>query len=337
MGTQAVVSHMFSPSGAAGLPTYEIALATCDGSRFLEEQLDSLAAQTLPPCRLVVVDDGSNDDTVARIRMWALRSSFSVLLLVRENRLGSLTSFAEALAATEAAYVFLCDQDDHWDPDKAEVLLRCMARLEEKHGRDVPLLVHGDLRLIDVSGTVINPSFHLLQNLDPSRDDLLDLALQNTVTGCATLVNRACLDAALPFPERAVLHDWWLALVAAGLGAVAYEPVPLVSYRQHGSNLVGAAGFRQQMFRRLRQLLGHWQLGNLVLPPIQQLQAYVESYGNRLGRSLSHDRALYVKRLTSNVRTERMAAALALRLRKHGWVRTLGFYFCLLLWQPSRR
>ena len=337
MGAETVVMvEDLDPADRKPLPAYEIVLATCDGSRFLEEQLDSLRTQTIPPSRLVVVDDASRDDTPARIGSWARRTGMPVLLLRRQRRQGSLASFGQALAATGAGYVFLCDQDDRWDRDKAEVLLGRMGRLEARHGRDTPLLVHSDLRLIDAAGTVRHRSFHRHQTLNPQRDGLLDLALQNTVTGCATLVNRACLSAALPFPDAAVLHDWWLALVAAGLGALDYDPVARLGYRQHGANVVGAAGFHQQMARRLLELPRVWASGALVLPAIKQLQAFVSRHGAQLADQ-PPELSLKLQQLTARARGERLQAALSLHLRKHGWVRTLGFYFCLLLWTPKGR
>ena len=310
------------------MPPYEIVLATCEGGRFLEEQLDSLRAQSLAPHRLVVVDDASNDDSLSILSQWAKRTDFPVLMQKRNRRQGSLATFGQALAAAETGYVFLCDQDDRWDSDKAEAMLHRMLQFEALHGSKTPLLLHSDLRVMDASGRVNHPSFHRLQNLEPQRVGLLDLAFQNTVTGCATLVNRACLAAALPFPEQAVLHDWWLAMVAAGLGALDYDPVARLSYRQHGRNLVGAAGFGLLMRRRLRQLPKAWASGALVVPAINQFEAFVHRYG-------PSELVTAVEQLVSDRWFSRLRAAMGLRLSKHGWLRTIGFYLCLMLWQQK--
>lgn len=328
MGVKGVVTFSTANRAPAKLPAYEIALATCDGERFLEEQLKSLRAQTLTPRRLVVVDDASTDQSLTILRGWARQSGIPVMAYSRDNRQGSLATFGQALAATETGYVLLCDQDDRWDSDKAEILLHRMLHLEALHGMNTPLLVHSNLRVMDAAGNVNHPSFHRLQNLDPQRDALLDLAFQNTVTGCATLVNRACLKAALPFPEQAVLHDWWLAMVAARLGFLDYDPTARLSYRQHGRNLVGAAGFARQMRQRLRQLPQTWASGALVVPAIVQLQAFVHRYGPA-------ELIPAVEQLVSGGRRSRLRAAMNLQLSKHGWLRTTGFYICLLLWQSN--
>lgn len=327
-GANSVLTFSTAKLESAQQPAYEIALATCDGERFLEEQLMSLQAQTLTPGRLVVVDDASTDQSVTILQGWARQSGIPVMAFSRNSRQGSLATFGQALAATEAGYVLLCDQDDRWDSDKAEILLKRMLHLEALHGVTTPLLVHSNLRLMDAAGNVNHPSFHRLQNLDPQRDGLLDLALQNTVTGCATLVNRACLEAALPFPEQAVLHDWWLAMVAARLGHLSYDPLARLSYRQHGRNLVGATGFGRQMRQRLRQLPKTWASGALVVPAIVQLQAFVHRYG-------PVELIPAVDQLLSGGRRSRLRAAMNLQLRKHGRLRTIGFYICLMLWQSN--
>ena len=322
-------------SGVGG--AYEVLLATCNGAEHLDQQLASILAQTRPPQRLLVADDASSDGTAQLLEAWQRRSAVPIeLLQPLPQRQGSCASFERLLTASRAAYVMPADQDDLWDVDKAERLLAAMVALERRWGSEQPLLVHGDLRLIDATGEALAPSFHRHQGLRPQRTGWLEVALQNVVTGCACLVNRACVQQALPFPPEAVLHDWWLALVAARLGCIGYVAEPCVSYRQHGSNLVGAAGWRRQLRRRLREGLvantGQEAAEQWLGPGLRQLRACQQRYGD--GLSLRQRRcfdALYGRACWS-----RLAAALALGLRKHGPWRTLGFYGALLRWQPQQ-
>src|SRR5439155_22468886 len=78
-------------------------------------------------------------------------------------------------------------------------------------------------------------------------------------TGCASLINRSLLEIALPLPPAAVLHDWWITACAAAFGTIRYLPEPLVLYRQHGRNAVGAASVwrRLQPWRVVRN--GAWR------------------------------------------------------------------------------
>ena len=312
---------------------YEVVLATWNGAAFLDQQLASIEAQSVRPQRILVADDASSDATPALLERWRMRSLVPLEVLpALTSRQGSCASFERLLAASRAAYVMPADQDDIWEPDKAARLLRAMAALELRWGTAQPLLVHSDLSLIDADGHRLGSSFHRFQGLRPGRDRWLAIALQNVVSGCACLVNRACVEQALPFPAEVVLHDWWLALVAAHRGAIGYVPQACVRYRLHGGNEVGALGWRRQLRRRLHQGLAADGPERLVGPGLRQLRACVERFGP--GDDPRQSQAL--ADLFHPSPLHRSRGALALRLRKHGLWRTLGFYGALWRWQPQR-
>src|SRR4029077_11295650 len=102
------------------------------------------------------------------------------------------------------------------------------------------LLVHSDLSVVDDALRELQPSFWRYSGFDPERTNLARLLLKNTVTGCASLVNLPLVMLPVPVPPAALLHDYWLALVAAAAGRIAVVREPLVAYRQHARNAVGA-------------------------------------------------------------------------------------------------
>ena len=121
------------------------------------------------------------------------------------------------------------------------MLLEAIRRLEAGAAPHGPALVHCDLRLIDAAGRQVSGSFWKYQRLEPSNSTrLAPLLVQNVVTGCASLFNRALAERASPIPEGVVMHDWWLALCCAAFGRTGWTREPLVDYRQHGRNQVGA-------------------------------------------------------------------------------------------------
>ena len=313
---------------------YEVVMATCNGASYLDEQMASILQQSLPPERLLVADDGSTDDTLERLVQWQRRSVIPIELLPasQHERLGSCRNFERLLQASRASYVMLADQDDIWDHNKAELLLQEMAQLEACRGVDSPLLVHADLRLIDADGRARAASFYRRQGLHPERQSLLQVGLQNVVTGCAAVVNGACVVQALPFPADVVLHDWWLALVAAQAGGMSYLPQPCVSYRQHSTNVVGALGWRRQLQRRMCQVLRAHPThvaDALISPGLLQLRACVRRFGPEA-------LAARLDLLWSRSAWMRLRTALELGLRKHGLLRTAGFYAALLIVRPSQ-
>ena len=311
---------------------YEVVMATWNGADHLDQQFASILGQSCLPVRVLVADDGSSDATLTLVEAWQRRSSVPVELLpARPQRLGSCASFERLLAASRAPYVMPADQDDIWDTDKAVRLLTAMGELERHWGSATPLLVHGDLRLIDHQERPLAPSFHRFQGLQPQRSTWLAIALQNVVTGCSSLVNRACIAQALPFPPEAVLHDWWLALVAARQGHIAFLPEACVSYRQHGANAVGAIGGQRQLLKRLRQALDAGAVQRLLGPGLDQLQACTQRFPD----GLTAQQNRWLAQLRHPLPLRRWRAAQALGLRKHGVWRTAGFYAALGFWSPA--
>jgi glycosyltransferase involved in cell wall biosynthesis len=225
------------------MQTVDVLLATYNGARFLSELLRSIEAQTHPDWRLIVRDDGSNDDTPAILAEFAHRHADRVRL-VRDGRrrLGACGNFAALLEASEAPYFMFCDQDDVWLPEKIAALLHSLQQLETRRGSQTPLLVHSDLVLVDDALCILHQSYwRYARLLYPSaRRSPARLMLRNYVTGCALIANAALRRAALPIPPEARMHDWWVALVAAVLGEVAEHRTPTVLYRQHQKNELGA-------------------------------------------------------------------------------------------------
>ncbi len=153
-------------------------------------------------------------------------------------------NFSRLLAASEAPYVAFCDQDDVWLPDKLSRSRRAMTALERSHAAGAPLLVHSDLEVVDDRLGLLSPSFWRYQKLDAATARHLNrLLVQNVVTGCTCLINRSLVERGTPVPAAAIMHDWWLALVACAFGGIGAIPRPTVRYRQHGGNDTGAQGW----------------------------------------------------------------------------------------------
>ncbi|HSF96469.1 MAG TPA: glycosyltransferase family 2 protein, partial [Thermohalobaculum sp.] len=225
----------------------EVLLATYNGARFLGELLASLDAQTDQDWVLVARDDGSADASVAMLQDWGAAHP-GRFRLVEDGRatLGASGNFGALLAESRADHFLLCDQDDVWMPDKVARLRAAMLAAEAAHGAETPIIVHTDMTVADADLRTAAPSFWRHQRLAwPDRDaPWIILALQNSITGCAMIGNAALRDRALPIPDEAMMHDWWLALVAASMGRIIDDPEPSVHYRQHEGNALGAKSWR---------------------------------------------------------------------------------------------
>lgn len=223
-------------------PTVLILLATYNGEEYICQMLDSLLVQDYPNVRIVVSDDGSSDGTADILDRYAAAHPALITHYHSGMRFGNAKKhFTHLLSAFhDAPYIMFCDQDDIWHPDKISKTLRCMQQVETSC--EIPALVHTDLRVVGKDLELISPSFCAHSGLDGNRLALNQLLVQNVVTGCTCMINGALakLAAQMPYQERMMMHDWWLALIASACGNTGFLNEPTIDYRQHGNNSVGA-------------------------------------------------------------------------------------------------
>src|SRR5262245_2756191 len=172
-------------------PDIEILLATYNGARFLDVQIESLLRQRDVSFRILVRDDGSTDETPAIIERYRRSRPETFRVLSTSGNIGAAGNFSALLAHSEAPYAALCDQDDVWAPHKLRVLCETLREMEARHGADTPLLVHSDLEVVDESLRVLHSSHWRYIGSDPEHTNLARLLIRNSVTGCASLINRA--------------------------------------------------------------------------------------------------------------------------------------------------
>jgi len=230
-----------------------ILLSTFNGADFLAEQLDSLLRQNCQDFIIVVRDDGSTDGTQEIIESYRKHHPEQIHCLHnQEQRLGACQSFATLLAhvvsdksafgLVENCYYAFCDQDDVWHVNKLALTL---AQMQAGESGAIPCLVHSDLKVVDQSLQQIAPSLVRYQGLQPSQGNFGRALVANSVTGCTLMINEPLARMATPIPTQAVMHDWWLALVAAAFGSSLFLDQATMEYRQHQDNKYGAIALDQ--------------------------------------------------------------------------------------------
>ncbi len=248
----------------------QILLSTWNGERWLPELLASLERQTFQDWQLLVRDDGSTDQTLRILLKWqAAHPEKLAGLLLDGNHLGSKLSFSRLVVASSAACLMFCDQDDVWFPEKVALQYTALSRLEAQYGEDMPLLVHSDLVVVDEAKALQAVSFWEYRHFDVEQRKQAYL-LNNVVTGCATAFNRAAANLAFPLPLWAMEHDRWLALVCAWFGKIQPVPHPLLLYRQHDNNVLGA---EPATLDGLSARVDAWS---------QQAEIFLQRFGERL-------------------------------------------------------
>jgi len=306
------------------MTTVYIVLATYNGERFLAEQLASLAVQSEPDWALLLMDDGSTDGTAAIIEQFAEHDSRVACLSGPARSRGSAAAtFSELLARSlelGADYVLCCDQDDVWHPDKIRLML---AELRAAEGATrVPTLVHHDLEVVGRDLGPVAESFWRRMGIEPGTEAIPQRLLsRNEVTGCALACNRSLLELALPIPEEAIMHDWWLALCAAFFGRLRPMPARLVKYRQHGSNAIGAKSVWFGLDPRTNWIAG-WRRGDAeFLGTVRQAQTFRSRMSDHLCPDRDATRALDLYcQLPSLSTRERLEALRTARLWRRHWL-----------------
>ena len=206
--------------------------------KYLSEQIKSLQAQTFRGVfvHFVVADLSS----LSLIEECATCLQLRYAVHMPKTELSAYASFQfgieEALScASEQDFIALCDQDDIWRPDKLAVLVERIVALDVS-------MVHSDASIISSDGKKTAESMFAYEGRY-ANSTLRSILYRNVVTGMTSLFSLELARAALPFPKQNGTffhHDTWLALLAKSLRGIHFVSEPLVAYRQHEDNVVGA-------------------------------------------------------------------------------------------------
>lgn len=303
-----------------------VALATCNGMRFLSEQLDSIEAQTRLPNELIVTDDASTDETAAVVERFATQSGMECSVYKNERRLGYAQNFSRTLSRTQGEIVFLSDQDDRWDADKIETML---AELERSPDAQV---LACDARLVD--GKLKPVGVTKLEQIRRS-----GMPAETFFMGCCMAVRRDFLQRILPIPPGFPEHDQWIATIARAFGVMKVIEKPLQDYRlhdhnqsRHPANLLQRLGRTRYLKQRVQssttpslraslkqrainsQMLLDWAYAALEMPANEPQRERLQHFINTLNHqidSIDQRRDLLTRR-----RRERLRDVLRLSSRK---------------------
>ncbi|MGA3067283.1 MAG: glycosyltransferase [Tepidisphaeraceae bacterium] len=241
---------------SAKLPTISVALCTYNGGKYLSEQLQSLASQSRPIDQLVICDDASTDDTQTLLRDFAATAAVPTRIQLNPKRLGVAQNFQQAISLCHGTFIFLCDQDDRWRPDKVARLLQCFA--DEKIG-----LAFSNARIIQSDGSATGRrfwdsiSFNSAQQASVKSGHAIPVLLRHAIAAGSMLAFRAkFLPLILPLPDLPRSHDIWISTLIASVAKMAPLDEDLIDYRLHDANQIGIppAGLTGQIEMARRQI-----------------------------------------------------------------------------------
>ncbi len=219
-----------------------VAMCTFNGARFLPEQLESIANQTTGVDELVVCDDGSSDETLEVLQVFAQKSNFPVHIHSNTVNLGSTRNFGKCLSLCKGDIIFLADQDDIWREDKVE---KHLAHYILHAGTDA---IFSDAMMVDDDSQPRNRTiwqeiqFNSDQQQKWIKEKGHEILFQGfVVTGATLSLRKSSLSRLLPFPTHVpdLIHDAWIALILCLQNKISFIAEPLVYYRIHTDQQVG--------------------------------------------------------------------------------------------------
>lgn len=247
-----------------------VIVCSYNGARYLRQALQSALAQTYEDFELVLVDDGSTDESVA------IAESFGDprVRIVRQSNQGAASALTTGIRESSRAYIAFLDQDDRWAPEKLALHL---ARMEQKPDLGLtfswfhysgPDGRHLGIESIRYRGTV---SFRGLM------EDFVIGATSNAVARRTAIEKAGGIDPAFPR-----MHDLDLFLRIAALAPDNIEAIPadLMSYRRHDT----------QISRDFAEMEMEWER---VMGKMSRL--YPREAGPALGRARVNIRRYFAK------------------------------------------
>ena len=198
-----------------------VCIPTYNGELFIKKQLDSILNQSTAVDEIIISDDSSTDGTIEIIKSYK-----NPRIRIFENQQFSSPVFnmEYALKHAKGDSIFLADQDDIWENNKVELLLKKL----KTHS-----MVVSDGQIINQDGEVIAPSIF---NILKSKSGFTKNFIRNSYMGCCMAFNKDLLKSILPFPKGIAMHDLWIGLIAELYGDPIFIPEKLIRYRRHEQN-----------------------------------------------------------------------------------------------------
>ncbi|MBM4175170.1 MAG: glycosyltransferase [Ignavibacteria bacterium] len=213
-----------------------VVMATYNGEKYIEKQLDSLISQSRLPDEIVIHDDHSIDKTYDIISEFITKKArnypISIILKKNSENLGFARNFKNAIDSSSGDLILLSDQDDIFTTEKIKSIEDFM-----NHDEQIKVLISA-FKMIDDKDKLISGIRPFKISKPVTTKELLK---GNSYPGC-TIAFRSELKQYLNyFNDKMFAHDWFLLLLASVLNknSIYYSNNPLVFYRMHSENTLG--------------------------------------------------------------------------------------------------
>lgn len=202
-----------------------VVMATYNGEKYIREQIDSILINLNNGDELIISDDGSTDETLNIIKKYI--ENDNRIKLINGPKMGVKQNFANAIKNATGKYIFLSDQDDIWEKDKVEKVMKAFKK--EK----CTLVIH-DAKIVNQDLEDMQESFFEYRN---SGKGIIKNVWKNTYIGCCMAFDIKIKERILPIPNNIEMHDQWIGLINEKYGKSYFLNEQLIKYRRHQSNV----------------------------------------------------------------------------------------------------
>ena len=236
------------------MPLVSVVIATYNGEKYIQEQIDSILNQSIVPNQILIIDDCSSDNTWDILLKYKQNNEKVIDVIRNERNMGIIETFKRCIKRGVGDYIFLCDQDDIWETNKIEVCLEIASKF--------------DADVVSTGMRLVNSTSQIIEETERFRTDpicgyadwtyniclvpLEKLIWGNFTPGCTYCVNKRIVPNFLETNNEEVLHDYQLFMIAANRGKAIFYDAPLMRYRLHNANAVGMNNKEKKRRRHFR-------------------------------------------------------------------------------------
>lgn len=276
-----------------------ILMATYNGEKYLEEQIESIIDQTYKNWILYIRDDNSQDDTQKIIDKYVKRYPRKIVQIkddiIANGACKNFMCLLENVHKNKKHKMYLfCDQDDYWLKDKIEKTVNEYFKIINN---EKPILIHTDLYVVDSKLNLISNSFIKYSGLNGKCKKFNNYLIENNATGCTMLINDRLADLVKYNIKNIMMHDWYFALIASAFGEVVFLNKATIKYRQHSNNTLGAKTNRG--FKNLYKIIKKAIKNNSIIKGIKGEKRYSDT----LFKQAESFRKCYYNMLDDNKKT----------------------------------
>lgn len=222
-----------------------LVMSTYNGQNYIEQQLESIRIQTLSPEEVIIRDDCSSDGTVNVIKEYIKKNNLNWKFESNHTNIGYKENFYRGVYQTSGDFIFLCDQDDIWNPEKIEIMVNVLKKHPEIWTLNCGVeLINEDNKRLEYACEKgwQNANFLFAPVPLPMLQffELPYILRHNITPGCAMVIDRRTRDGFLKLYDYGLPHDWYMNIIASANNGCAFLNQDLLFYRRHSLNAIGA-------------------------------------------------------------------------------------------------